>query len=49
MFRDIAILCIAGRFWCLCVGPVKVPFSDGRFYRSFATIEEAVAFRKENS
>lgn len=40
------ILEIAGRFWVYSAPPVQVPLPDGKMYRIFDTIEEAVEFRK---
>ena len=51
MFRDLDILMIAGKFWVMprARAVVKVPFDDGKFYRVFDRIEDAVAFRKAQS
>ena len=47
--RDIRILPIAGRFWCLVVGPVQVPLPDGTFFAIFDSVEDAVEFRRQHS
>lgn len=39
---NMQIIEIKGMFWVLC----DTLLDDGKFYREFETIEEAVAFRK---